>query len=59
MLPAGETGEISYASRWREYDIMFHIAPLMPCREHDTQQVHRKRHIGNGNLKKKDKLKTA
>ncbi|KAF7727657.1 Rap/ran-GAP protein [Apophysomyces ossiformis] len=44
---SGESGEISYVSRWREQDIMFHIAPLMPSRDQDRQQVHRKRHIGN------------
>ncbi|KAG0178214.1 Rap/ran-GAP protein [Apophysomyces sp. BC1021] len=44
---SGESGETSYVSRWREQDIMFHVTPLMPFRDHDRQQVHRKRHIGN------------
>lgn len=46
---AGETGEFSYVSRWREHEIMFHVCPLMPLREQDKQQINRKRHVGNGN----------
>lgn len=45
---AGESGETSFASSWRDCEIMFHVAPLMPLRENDKQQVHRKRYIGNG-----------
>ncbi|KAI9318990.1 hypothetical protein BX666DRAFT_1922017 [Dichotomocladium elegans] len=44
---AGESGEVSYVSKWRNHEIMFHVGPLMPLREHDQQQVHRKRYIGN------------
>ncbi|CEP18522.1 hypothetical protein [Parasitella parasitica] len=44
----GESGEISYASCWRDHEIMYHVAALMPLRKQDTQQVHRKRYIGNG-----------
>lgn len=39
---------MSFASSWRDCEIMFHVAPLMPLRENDKQQVHRKRYIGNG-----------
>lgn len=45
---AGESGEISYASSWKDHEIMFHVAPLMPSKDNDSQQVHRKRYIGNG-----------
>ncbi|KAI8145180.1 hypothetical protein BJV82DRAFT_605181 [Fennellomyces sp. T-0311] len=44
---SGESGKFSFATSWRDYEIMFHVAPLMPCRENDKQQVHRKRYIGN------------
>ncbi|KAI9319818.1 hypothetical protein BX666DRAFT_1916621 [Dichotomocladium elegans] len=44
---AGESGVISFASQWQRHEVMFHVAPLMPLRENDAQQVHRKRHIGN------------
>ncbi|CAO3626743.1 unnamed protein product [Mucor fragilis] len=43
----GESGETSFASAWRDHEIMYHVAALMPLRQHDTQQVHRKRYIGN------------
>ncbi|KAI9358181.1 hypothetical protein BD770DRAFT_321194 [Pilaira anomala] len=43
----GESGDISYISSWRDHEIMYHVAPLMPSREHDIQQIHRKRYIGN------------
>ncbi|KAF1799089.1 hypothetical protein FB192DRAFT_1394810 [Mucor lusitanicus] len=43
----GESGEMSFASTWRDHEIMYHVAALMPLRQHDTQQVHRKRYIGN------------
>ncbi|KAL0085431.1 hypothetical protein J3Q64DRAFT_1100182 [Phycomyces blakesleeanus] len=46
-IKTGESGDTSYVSRWREHDIMFHVAPLMPLRKNDKQQVHRKRYIGN------------
>ncbi|KAI9498641.1 hypothetical protein BDB00DRAFT_798861 [Zychaea mexicana] len=44
---SGESGKFSFAASWRDYEVMFHVAPLMPCRENDKQQVHRKRYIGN------------
>ncbi|CAO3589047.1 unnamed protein product [Absidia cylindrospora] len=43
----GETGDTSVVSRWKDYEIMFHVAPLMPYRQNDKQQVQRKRYIGN------------
>lgn len=45
---AGESGKTSFASSWLDFEIMFHVAPLMPYKNHDKQQVHRKRYIGNG-----------
>lgn len=29
------------------YDIMFHIAPLIPCEPNDDQKIGKKRHVGN------------
>ncbi|KAI8078768.1 uncharacterized protein BX664DRAFT_342650 [Halteromyces radiatus] len=43
----GETGDTSVISKWMNYEIMFHVAALMPFRENDKQQVQRKRYIGN------------
>lgn len=45
---AGETGDTSVVSRWKDYEIMFHVAALMPYHQSDKQQVQRKRYIGNG-----------
>ncbi|SAM08583.1 hypothetical protein [Absidia glauca] len=43
----GETGDTSVVSRWKDYEIMFHVAALMPYHQNDKQQVQRKRYIGN------------
>lgn len=43
----GESGEFAYVSKWNDFDIMFHVAPLMPSHANDKQQVLRKKHIGN------------
>ncbi|KAL7319157.1 hypothetical protein PS15m_002326 [Mucor circinelloides] len=43
----GESGEYAYMSKWNDFDIMYHVAPLMPSQKNDKQQVLRKKHIGN------------
>ncbi|KAI8087007.1 uncharacterized protein B0P05DRAFT_533312 [Gilbertella persicaria] len=43
----GESGEMSFASLWQDHEIMYHVAPLMPSKTSDPQQIHRKRYIGN------------
>lgn len=44
----GQTGSYSYYTEFGEgYQIMFHVASLLPYTECDPQQVLRKRHIGN------------
>ncbi|KAI8641978.1 hypothetical protein BD408DRAFT_190615 [Parasitella parasitica] len=43
----GESGDYAYTSQWNEFDIIFHVAPLMPSQKNDKQQVLRKKHIGN------------
>ncbi|OAD03272.1 hypothetical protein MUCCIDRAFT_162853 [Mucor lusitanicus CBS 277.49] len=43
----GESGEYAYISKWNDFDIMYHVAPLMPSQKNDKQQVLRKKHIGN------------
>ena len=50
-VTAGESGEISFASSWNNHEIMYHVAALMPLRQNDIQQIHRKRYIGNGSKK--------
>ncbi|CEP17005.1 hypothetical protein [Parasitella parasitica] len=44
---SGESGDYAYTSKWNDFDIIFHVAPLMPSQKNDKQQVLRKKHIGN------------
>jgi len=41
------TGTHSIYRKWRDYEIMYHVAPMIPCRATDEQSVERKRHLGN------------
>ncbi|KAI9239824.1 MAG: hypothetical protein BYD32DRAFT_459397 [Podila humilis] len=41
------TGETSVFTHWNAYQIMFHCAPYLPFNPSDTQQVERRRFIGN------------
>ncbi|KAF2076383.1 hypothetical protein CYY_002288 [Polysphondylium violaceum] len=41
------TGTHSVYRKWRDYEIMYHVAPMIPCRATDEQSVERKRHLGN------------
>lgn len=41
------TGEYSYFSRLDGYEIMWHVAPLLPFDEQDVQRLEKKRHLGN------------
>ncbi|KYQ92121.1 RapGAP/RanGAP domain-containing protein [Tieghemostelium lacteum] len=41
------TGTHSIYRKWRDYELMFHVAPMIPCRVEDEQSVERKRHLGN------------
>ena len=42
------TGLYSIGTTWRSFEIMFHVATLLPFVPDDDQQIERKRHIGNG-----------
>ncbi|KAG5461687.1 MAG: hypothetical protein BJ554DRAFT_6076, partial [Olpidium bornovanus] len=41
------TGKQSVYTKWQGYEIMFHVSPMLPFAENDSQQLERKRHIGN------------
>lgn len=43
----GQTGEESVHTNFRQKEIMFHVSTLLPFTVGDTQQLQRKRHIGN------------
>jgi len=52
----GGTGQESYHSRWREFEVMYHNSTLLPFAPDDPQQIQRKRHLGNGKTKCKRTL---
>ncbi|KAI9094437.1 hypothetical protein DFS34DRAFT_583049, partial [Phlyctochytrium arcticum] len=43
----GQTGKYSLYSKWRTFDVMFHVSTFLPYKKQDKQQIQRKRHIGN------------
>ncbi|CAL4093476.1 unnamed protein product, partial [Meganyctiphanes norvegica] len=43
----GQTGDTSVYEVFRDKQIMFHVSTLLPFKDNDTQQLQRKRHIGN------------
>ena len=43
----GQTGEDSLYEVFHGREIMFHVSTLLPFTENDSQQLQRKRHIGN------------
>jgi RAP1 GTPase activating protein 1 len=43
----GQTGAQSIYTQFRQKEIMFHVSTLLPFTVGDTQQLQRKRHIGN------------
>eukprot|EP00727_Mastigamoeba_balamuthi_P009433 m51a1_g5111 hypothetical protein (1015) ;mRNA; f:342713-346810 len=44
---ADHTGRSSVYTTYRDIEVMFHVATLIPHKPRDPQQVDRKRHIGN------------
>ena len=43
----GQTGQHSFYTEHLGKEVMFHVATLLPFSETDSQQLQRKRHIGN------------
>lgn len=43
----GQTGEYSIHETFQNKEIMFHVSTLLPYNKNDSQQLERKRHIGN------------
>lgn len=46
-MTGGLTGTDSYHTKIDRFELMFHVAELLPFVSGDAQQVLRKRHIGN------------
>ncbi|OMJ76106.1 hypothetical protein SteCoe_24582 [Stentor coeruleus] len=45
--PNGTAGKVSISYSDWQYDVIFHVVPLMPTDPSDGQQVLKKRHVGN------------
>eukprot|EP00095_Tigriopus_kingsejongensis_P011541 maker-scaffold33_size549341-snap-gene-3.3 protein:Tk11541 transcript:maker-scaffold33_size549341-snap-gene-3.3-mRNA-1 annotation:"hypothetical protein TcasGA2_TC006305" len=43
----GQTGDESLYEKFHGREIMFHVSTMLPYTENDSQQLQRKRHIGN------------
>ncbi|ORX77229.1 hypothetical protein BCR32DRAFT_283391 [Anaeromyces robustus] len=43
----GNTGDTTVVTKWRDYDVTFHVSTMLPYDKDDPQQIQRKRHIGN------------
>lgn len=43
----GQTGDVSIYTEFMDNEIMFHVSTLLPYSDGDSQQLQRKRHIGN------------
>jgi len=43
----GQTGKHSVYTTWQDNEIMFHVSTLLPFSPNDSQQIEKKRHIGN------------
>lgn len=41
------TGKYSIYTKWKDYEIMFHVSTLLPFSTDNPQQLERKRHLGN------------
>ena len=46
-VKSNTTGTESYFTKWRDYQIMFHVSTCLPYSNFDKQQIERKRHLGN------------
>eukprot|EP00128_Syssomonas_multiformis_P005399 Colp12_sorted_trinity150504_noHs@27712 len=44
---SNRTGFFSVYRKWKEKEVMFHVSTLLPFSQQDSQQIQRKRHIGN------------
>ncbi|TPX34019.1 hypothetical protein SmJEL517_g03264 [Synchytrium microbalum] len=42
-----QTGAETINTKWRQYEVTYHVSTLLPFFKTDKQQIQRKRHIGN------------
>jgi len=43
----GNTGSSTVVTKWRDYEVTYHVSTMLPYDKDDRQQIQRKRHIGN------------
>jgi len=43
----GNTGNTTVVTKWRDYEVTYHVSTMLPYDKDDIQQIQRKRHIGN------------
>jgi len=43
----GNTGKTTVVTKWRDYEVTYHVSTMLPYDKDDHQQIQRKRHIGN------------
>jgi hypothetical protein len=43
----GNTGNSTVVTKWRDYEVTYHVSTMLPYDKEDRQQIQRKRHIGN------------
>ncbi|RUS17619.1 hypothetical protein BC937DRAFT_89714 [Endogone sp. FLAS-F59071] len=41
----GDSGAYTYIQKWKDYEVAYHVATLMPAAPGDKQQIQKKRHI--------------
>jgi len=46
-VKTGATGKDSVYTKFNDYEVMYHVSTMLPYFPADTQQVERKRHLGN------------
>jgi len=47
LISDDTTGTHSLYSKWRDYEVMFHVSTMLPFSPENPQQLERKRHLGN------------
>lgn len=46
-----KTGKTTIYTKWKDFEVVYHCATMLPFSPDDEQQIQRKRHMGNGNIR--------
>lgn len=47
----GNTGQETINTKWRDFEVTYHVSTMLPYIPSDEQHIQRKRHIGNGMIR--------